>query len=276
MPQSRPSIGSGFHKHARIQYPDLGEVRRRPAAGLSFEVRESFTEEIITEDAVGVVGWSFTQNGLNYACRIKDEKNNDVYGFAVEVPKGQPYLHRSPNMCIAEKAHVIAMVEQMLSADKADKKAQHRSAFNELEKKCFDQSPQSGLVKEGPPAVPKNLFSKGHLTGYCGLVFANDADFLKPAEPAVLALEWEMDGKKYFIDCSEAIPKFKMGYVTNPRNAPMYNMTRSEAKNAVDYVRAKINMTDVELSRICGVTGLWSRLEVTAEFLSMVRQPSQP
>lgn len=271
MPQSRPSIGSGFHKHARVQYPDLGEIRRRPAAGLSFEVRESFTEEIITEDAVGVVGWGFTQNGLNYACRIKDERNNDVYGFAVEVPKGQPYLHRSPNMCIAEKAHVIAMVEQILSADK---KQQYLNAFYELEKKCFD--PASGLVKEGPPTVPKSLFSKGHLTGYCGLVFANDADFLKPAEPAVLALEWEMDGKKYFIDCSGPIPSFKMGYVSNPRNAPMYNMTRSEAKDAVAYAQAKINMTDVQLSRLCGITGLWSRLEVTAERLSMVRQPTQP
>lgn len=265
MPQSRSS------KNSRVQYLDLGVVRQRPAAGLSFDVRNSFNEEIITKDCVGVVGWSFTQNGLNYACRIKDENNNDVYGFSLEVPKGQPYLHRSPQMGIAEKAHIIAMVEQILSADK---RTQHRHAFNELEQKCFD--PTSGIVKESSQAIPKKPFSKGYLTGYCGLVFANDADFLKPAEPAVLALEWEMDGKKYFVDCSETIPKFKMGYVSNPNNAPMYNMIQSEAKNAVDYVRAKINMTDVQLSRICGITGLWSRLEVTAERLSMVRQPSQP
>jgi hypothetical protein len=270
MPQSRPTIGSSFHKHSRVQYPDLGEVRRRPAAGLGFDVRNSFAEEIVTEDGVGVVGWSFSQNGLNYACQIKDENNNDVYGFGVEVPKGQPYLHPSPQMGIAERAHVIAMIEQMLSPDK---RQQHRNAFHELEMKCFDPTPSSGIVREAPLATPKNFVSKGHLTGYCGLVFANDADFLKPAEPAVLALEWEMDGKKYFIDCSGAIPRFKMGYASNPHNAPMYNMTRSEAKNAVDYARAKINMTDVQLSRICGITGLWSRLEVTADWLSMVRQP---
>lgn len=267
----RSSIGSSFFKHSRVQFPDLDSVRQRPAVGLDSAVRCSFAEQTSVVPNVGVTGWSFVQNGLNYACRIKDDDNNDVYGFGVGFPEGKPYLHRFKQMCIAEKAHVLSVVEQLMSCNK---RQQHLRALYELEKACFD--PSSGIVQKGSAgAHRKPALPVGQVTGYCGLVFADDSDFLKPAEPTMLALEWEKGGRLYFIDCSSIIPSYQFGYAANP-NLQRVNMNRSEAKEAVKYARAMLEVSDKEQARICRVTNLWERLEAMAEWLPVVREPSYP
>lgn len=279
MPRVLPSIAVGFNGNAHVEYHDLKSTRDRPAAGLDHEVLASFREEISPNraDAVGVIGWTFTQNDLTYACRIKDDNNNDVYGFGLEIPRGQEYLHPSHNLSIAEKAHILMVIEQSLSADK---RSQHRHAFFELEKACFQES--LGIVTKIPRFPNFGFTPQGYVKAYCGLTFTHDQDSLAslrnkeaiaPPEPAVLCLEWDRDGKTYTIDCSHAIPRFQIGYAANP-NVSKLNMTRAEAKEAVHYARVRLNASNAELSKMCDATGLWVRLGSTAEWLSMFRQPS--
>lgn len=267
MPHSS-SIATGFSKKARVQYPDLDEVRQRPAIGLNMDVFKSFREELAEDESVGVIGWSFKQGGLNYVCRIKDEDNSDVYGFGIEMPIDQPYLHRAPSVCIAEKAHMLAVVEQCMSPDK---RKQHARALYELEKSCFDEN--SGVLVHGQRAIHKSFFPTSDVKGYCGLAFPDDMDFLEPAFEKVLALTWDKEDKSYAIDCSDMIPRFQIGYLANP-NMPMQTMSRSEAKDALNYVRNKIDMTDHQLFRLCALTGLWNRLDIMSDRLSVFRQPA--
>jgi hypothetical protein len=281
MPHSRASITSGYNncskaEEKRYQYHDLDHVRQRPAAGLSHAVRNSCEAAISPVQAVGVVGWTFVQNGLNYACQIKDDDGKEVYRFAVEVPNGQEYLHRSKELSIAEKAHMLATIEQSLP-DHISK--QHLNDFFELEKACF--VPSLGVVISGPTTPRKILTPQGHVTGYCGLKFANDEismallESKKPLqlpEPAILFLEWDNNGKTYSIDCSEMLPKFQMGYTNHPNMIKM-NMSKAEAIAAVSYARTKINTTDAELARVSANTGLWITLQFMAEHLSYPPQP---
>lgn len=286
MPQSSLRVASKYNKHSKeeaVVYPyhDLNNVRNRPAAGLSYSVRNSFQTERIVESGIGVVGWNFIQNGLIYTCRIKDENNNDVYSFGIKVPKGQEYLRRSSTskLSIAEKAHILTIVEQCMSDNE---KVQHRAALFHLEEACFDT--RLGVSEEGPKANQTAPVLPGFIVGYCGFSFANDKvsletlineKSLKFPEPQVLFLEWDIDGKSYSIDCSDRIPRFQIGYVANP-NTGTINMTQLEAKSAIAYARAKIDYTDIDLSRLCGVTGLWNKLEIMAGILPTERQPSQP
>ena len=276
MPYTPSSIASQYNNNANLQYHDLENVRQIPAAGL-IVARNSFTEEISSTQAVGVIGWSFRQNGLNYGCRIRDDDNKDVFEFGLEIPQGREYLHRSSDLSLAEKVHILTTVEQCLSPGK---RQQHLRDLFELEKACF--KPSAGIIGIGPKEHRRHVVPQGHITGHCGFSFANDEmslellkteKKLKPAEPVLLLLEWEQGDKIYSIDCSKITPHFQIGYVANP-NLPKLNMTRAEAKDAVDYARTKIKVLQPELNQLCAITGVWPRLAMTAEWLSMFRQPS--
>lgn len=248
--------------------PNIEKLLDRTPAGLSFSVIASFeAHRSETNPEYGVVGWSFSQNGLNYACCIRDDSYQDVYNFAVEVPQGQPYLHRAKSMSVAEKIHTLSTVQKLMGPDGV---AGLRSPLYELEKACFQ--PTTGLVVPSA-TLSYRLLADRKVIVHAGLNFPENDHYASLPEPTVLALEWVQGRKRHLIDCSRHIPLFLTG-VAHDQMQDMMFMTRTEALKATKFAKASLRDENPEMSRLCEFLALWRRLDNAADFL-MERRSSR-
>lgn len=258
----RPVVTS-WHRRQAV---DLSSIMNRAAAGLDNLVRASLTTEDCESDtSVGTVGWTIQQNGLRYAMQIKDENNNDVYNFGVEVPYGQPYLHRLQRMCVAEKAHVLALIRQTIKSSNPNAHDMLLRTFNELEIAACN--PATGVVTTGP--VESRRLMK--MTVHPGLSFPEDSNCTDLPDPAIMAIEWDVRGDHNLIDCSGTWPVFLVG--SSGVNGTHMQMTKDEAANAIKHAKTLAN-ADSDLQRLAGISGLWARLEIAAERHGLKRMPA--
>lgn len=260
------SAAPGFARAgARSALVDVSGVISRPAPGLDNPVRGTLQSVVCQSDpSVGVIGWEIRQHGLKYGVCIKDDYNNDVFNIGVEIPHGQPYLHRSPVMSIAEKAHAVALIAQTLKDRQPDTFRFLLWSFDQLERAC--SNPAAGIVTTGTPT--QRLLVNAKLYKHFGLGFPDDSHPVEKPDTVLLALECSVGQKYMLADCSRAFPAFLVGNANTPAG-PMQYMERSEAAQTLELFKA-LAKTEPD-HRLAPV---WPRLEMAVGLHGLTRIPA--
>lgn len=258
----RSNFGTAGGKHTVV---DVSPVMKRAAPGLDNPVRQTLKSIICESDpSIGVIGWEIQQNGLKYGVCIKDNLNNDVFNIGVEIPHGQPYLHRSPTMSVAEKAHVVALIQQTMKDRQPDASRFLLWNFEQLERAC--SNPATGIVSAGAPN--QRLLANAKLYKHFGLSFPDDSRPLEKPDTVLLALECSVGNRYMLIDCSRVFPVFLVGNANMPAG-PLLCMERSEAAQTLELAKTLAKTEpDYRLDIV------WKRLETAVARHGLTRTPA--
>lgn len=239
-----PHVASAFQDGARpVSVGDIiNIIMDRPPIGADPDVRRSFRPLHSHEQGVGLIGWQFTQHGITYTCRYKDNDNTDTCFFGAEIPADLRSIYHGEVLSIAGKAHALSVIMTLLPDNQ---KRDALSHISRLAAGCLDKTIgeiSTGLNRENPPLHWVNARK-------C-LILPPDNRPTDPVTQAYVMFDWWDKDHHYVIDASNAYPQFTK-YLRGFGNAYPMLMNDIESKKALHYVCRYLERASLSIFEEC-------------------------
>lgn len=208
-------------------------IMDRPPVGADPDVRKSFRPLHSHEQGVGLIGWQFTQHGITYTCRYKDNDNTDTCFFGAEIPADLRSIYHGEVLSIAGKAHALSVIMTLLPDNQ---KRDALSHISRLAAGCLDKTIGeifTGLNRENPPLHWVNARKS--------LILPPDNRPTDPVTQAYVLFDWRNDTHRIVVDVSNMLypqfTKYPLGYGSSYPVAMDYHERQSTVRYMCGYLQ---------------------------------------
>lgn len=217
-------------------------IMDRPPVGVDPDVRKSFHPLYSHEQGVGLIGWQFTQHGITYTCRYKDNDNTDTCFFVAEIPMDLRSIYHGDVLSIAGKAHALSVIMTLLPDNQKRDTLDH---ISRLAAGCLDKT--IGNIITLPNREDPILY---FVSAKKSLILPPDERATDLVTQAYVMFDWWDKDYHYVIDASNAYPQFTK-YLRGFGNAYPMLMNDIESKKALHYVCRYLERASLSIFEEC-------------------------